>query len=141
LFLFLFPELKKKKKIFDGEEATRERGESSLLLLVRQTVQRVPWPVPRAAKRYHSSNTLLSSFFYDVKKARPWSCVYGGCRWERENPGWLLLLLLLCIVLVFSFVSRTFIVLLLHVLFCFFDLSRLFGSAERERRGWWWLLL
>ena len=31
--LFLFPELKKKKKIFDGKEATRERGESSLLLL------------------------------------------------------------------------------------------------------------
>ena len=38
-----------------GRERPAGAGESSLLLLVRQTVQR-PWPVPRAAKRYNNNN-------------------------------------------------------------------------------------
>ena len=50
-----------------GRERPAGAGESSLLLLVRQTVQR-PWPVPRAAKRYNNNNinsslSLSLSFF------------------------------------------------------------------------------
>ena len=53
-----------------GRERPAGAGESSLLLLVRQTVQR-PWPVPRAAKRYNNNNinsslSLSLSFFLSV---------------------------------------------------------------------------